>query len=147
MRFAAALLVLLCVFAGAAAASGGGHGAKKEPEREKGSGFMGPRVPTLSMPVLVAPVVVNGELHHYVFLSVTLELSGDEHKDMMLEKIPYLQDAFLRDVHRATITREAEPTLVDEDGLKARLIKVSDATVGPGIVKAVQLLNAERAGR
>lgn len=148
MRFAAALLLMLFVFAGAAeAGGGGGHGAKKKPEREKGSGFMGPRVPTVSMPILVAPVVVNGELRHYVFLSVTLELSGDEHKDMMLEKIPYLQDAFLRDVHRASVAREAEPTLVDEDGLKARLIKVSDATVGPGIVKAVQLLNAERAGR
>lgn len=146
MRFAAALLLMLFVFAGVAEAGGGG-GAKKKPEREKGSGFMGPRVPTVSMPILVAPVVVNGELRHYVFLSVTLELSSDEHKDMMLEKIPYLQDAFLRDVHRATVARESEPTLVDEDGLKARLIKVSDATVGAGIVKAVQLLNAERTGR
>lgn len=145
VRFAAALL-LLCVFAGSAAAGGGG-GAKKEVEREKGSGFMGPRVPTLSMPVLIAPVIANGELHHYVFLRVTLELSGDEHKVMMLQKIPYLQDAFLREVHRATVSRENDPASVDEEGLKARLIKVSDATVGAGIVKAVQLVTGERTGR
>ena len=40
---------------------------------------------------------------------------------MMLEKIPYLQDAFLREVHRATVAKDNDPTVLDEEGLKDRL--------------------------
>jgi hypothetical protein len=142
VRLAAALMLLMSIFAGLASASSSSHGPKKpEAEREKGSGFAGPRIPTISMPALVTPVVVNGELQHYVFLSITLELTSDEHKNMMLEKIPYLQDAFLREVHRASVTKDNDPSVIDEEGLKARLMSVSTTVVGPNIVKAVGLRN------
>jgi hypothetical protein len=140
VRFAAALMLLTCLFASFAAASS--HAPKKpEAEREKGSGFAGPRIPTISMPALVAPVVVNDELQHYVFLSVTLELTSDEHKNMMLQKIPYLQDAYLREVHRASVAKDNDPSLIDEVGLKDRLMRVSATVVGPNIVKAITLRN------
>lgn len=141
MRSAVALLALSCFLcAGLATASGGGS-KSKEAKHEKGSGFAAPRVPTIYMPTLVAPVVVNGELHHYVFLSVTLELTSDQHKNMMLEKIPYIQDAFLREVHGPVIVKDNDPTLLDEDGLKGRLLRVSTAVAGPDIVKAIELRN------
>ena len=140
MRIAAALMLLTCLFAGLASASS--HAPKKpEAEREKGSGFSGPRIPTIQMPALVTPVVVNGELQHYVFLSITLELTSDEHKNMMLEKIPYLQDAYLREVHRASVAKHNDPKVIDEEGLKDRLMRVSATVVGPGIVKAITLRN------
>lgn len=142
MRLAAALMLLMCLFAGLASASSSSHAPKKpEAEREKGSGFAGPRIPTISMPALVTPVVVNGALEHYVFLSLTLELTSDEHKNMMLEKIPYLQDAYLREVHRASVAKDNDPKLLDEEGLKDRLMRVSATVVGPGIVKAITLRN------
>jgi flagellar basal body-associated protein FliL len=142
VRLAAALMLLTCLLAGLASASSSSHAPKKpEAEREKGSGFSGPRIPTISMPALVTPVVVNGELQHYVFLSITLELTGDEHKNMMLEKIPYLQDAYLREVHGASVAKDNDPTVIDEEGLKDRLMRVSATVVGPGIVKAITLRN------
>lgn len=140
MRFAAALMLLTCLFAGLASASSSSHAPKKaEAEREKGSGFSGPRIPTISMPALVAPVVVNGELQHYVFLSVSLELTGDEHKSMMLEKVPYLQDAYLREVHRESVAKDNDPKVIDDEGLKGRLMRVTATVVGPNIVKAITL--------
>jgi flagellar basal body-associated protein FliL len=142
VRLAAALMLLMCLFAGLASASSSSHAPKKpEAEREKGSGFAGPRIPTISMPALVTPVVVNGALEHYVFLSLTLELTGDEHKNMMLEKIPYLQDAYLREVHRASVAKDNDPKVIDEEGLKVRLMRVSATVVGPDIVKAITLRN------
>jgi flagellar basal body-associated protein FliL len=142
VRLAAALMLLMCLFAGLASASSSSHAPKKpEAEREKGSGFSGPRIPTISMPALVTPVVVNGALEHYVFLSLTLELTGDEHKNMMLEKIPYLQDAYLREVHRASVAKDNDPRVIDEEGLKVRLMRVSATVVGPDIVKAITLRN------
>ena len=142
MRLAIALLLLTC-FAGAGPviASTDAPAEKSETEREKGSGFAAHRIPTISMPTLVTPVVVGGELHHYVFLSVTLELTSDEHKNMMLEKIPYLQDAYLREVHGPSVARDKDPAVIDEDGLKVRLMRVSATVVGEGVVKAVTLRN------
>lgn len=146
MRIAAALMLLTCLFAGLASASS--HAPKKpEAEREKGSGFAGPRIPVITMPALVTPVVVNDELQHYAFLSVTLELTSDEHKPMMLEKIPYLQDAFLREVHRASVAKDNDPAVLDEEGLKQRLLRVSATVVGPNIVKAVALRNVVQGAR
>ena len=91
------------------------------------------------MPSLVAPVVVNGELDHYVFLSVTLELTDPAHKKLMLDKVPYLQDAFLRDVHQVSIAKENDPTVVDDAGLRERLLRVSATVVGEQVVKAIEL--------
>ena len=142
MRLAVALLLLISCLAGSGIAAASSHAPKEKSEtREKGSGFAGPRIPTVSMPVLVTPVVVEGDLHHYVFLSVTLELTSDEHKNMMLEKIPYLQDAYLREVHGQSVARDNDPAVVDEDGLKARLMRVSATVVGPNIVKTITLRN------
>lgn len=146
MRLAAALMLLMCLFAGLASASSHAP-AKPEAEREKGSGFSGPRIPTIQMPALVTPVVVNGELQHYVFLSITLELTSDEYKTKMLEKIPYLQDAFLREVHRASVAKDNDPAVLDEEGVKGRLLGVSATVVGPNIVKAVALRNVVRGDR
>jgi len=148
VRLAAALILFLSVFAALASASSSSHGSKKpEAEREKGSGFAGPRIPTISMPVLVTPVILNGELHHYVFLSITLELTGDEHKNMMLEKIPYLQDAFLREVHKASVAKDNDPAVIDEEGLKLRLMAVGATVVGPNVIKAVALRNVVQGAR
>jgi flagellar basal body-associated protein FliL len=141
VRIAVALLLITCL-AGTGFASASSHAPKEKSEtREKGSGFSGPRIPTVQMPALVTPVVVNGELNHYVFLSVTLELTSDEHKNKMLEKIPYLQDAYLREVHGASVARDNDPAVIDEEGLKARLMRVSAAVVGAGIVKTITLRN------
>lgn len=142
MRLAAALALLLTCLAGAGLAAASSHAPKEKTEtRQKGSGFAGPRIPTISMPALVTPVVVNGELDHYVFLSVTLELTSDEHKNLMLEKIPYLQDAYLREVHATTVALDNNPALIDEEGLRGRLMRVSATVVGPDIVKAITLRN------
>jgi flagellar basal body-associated protein FliL len=137
--WALALTALAFAAAPAIASSSGSSHAKKT---EEGSAFATPRVPTISMPTLVAPVGINGELDHYVYLGIALELTSDEHKSMMLDKIPYLQDAFLREVHGATLARDGDPSILDEVGLKARLLAASEKVVGPGIVKAVAIYNA-----
>lgn len=142
MRLTATLILLVCLCA--APAWAGGHGAKKA---EAEGAFAGPRIPTISMPTLVAPMIVDGALHHYVFLSVTLELTDDNHKSMMLEKIPYLQDAFVREVHGPSIAKNNDPALIDDESLKARLLRASAAVVGADIVRTIELRDAVRAGR
>ncbi len=143
MRLITALMLFVCLFsAGTAWASSAApkekktHGAETEAPQPAG-----PRVPTVAMPKLVAPVVIDGQLHHYAYLSVSLKLTDDGHKTMVLEKIPYLQDAFLREVHETSIVLDGNPDAVDTDGLAQRLVEIAARVLGPGVVKNVEFLN------
>lgn len=106
------------------------HGAKAEQPAS---------VPSVNMPMLVAPVTVKGLLARYVYLGVTLILPDDSNKMMLLEKIPYLQDAFLREVHGASIIIGDDPAMLDVEGLGRRLMSACTKIVGPDIVKKVEL--------
>lgn len=123
--------------AGPAFASSAAKSEKKE--EGEGEGEKKPAVPTVNMPMLVAPVMVNGLMARYVYLSVTLVLGDESNKRMMLDKIPYIQDAFLREVHGATIALGEDPNVLDEAGLQSRLLATCNKVVGPDIVKKVEL--------
>lgn len=140
MRLTAALLALVLLGAAPALASGGGgHGKKAEAEPVE----QGPRIPSVSMPTLVAPVNINGELLRYAYVGVVIQLENENDKPMMMDKIPYLQDAFLREVHTgASIALNGDPVLLDLPGLSKRLAQVCAAVVGPNIVKNVELRDA-----
>ena len=96
-----------------------------------------PSVPSVNMPMLVAPVMIKGQLARYVYLTVTLVLPDESNKMMLLEKVPYIQDAFLREVHRGTIALGEDPEILDEAGLGRRLLDACIKVVGPDIVKKV----------
>src|SRR6185295_3395074 len=135
MRFLTALTLLgLLLAAPASLASSESHSEKK-PDAAEEKTIGAPRTPSVDMPILVAPVVVNGEMDHYVYLGVTLQLVDDTHKSELLEKIPYLQDAFLPEVHGASIAYNNDPSIVDERGLVARLLRRCEQVAGANIVK------------
>lgn len=138
MRYKFALAIVACLVVQGPVWAADAAKPAAEPERAIGA----PRAPTLDMPPLVAPVVVNGELHRYVYLSVSLKLNDDNQKPMMLAKVPYIQDAFLREVHGASIAHDNDPAVVDEAALIARLVHACDTVVGAGVVKTIELRNA-----
>jgi hypothetical protein len=120
-----------------------GHGkADAEAARELGV----PSDPNIDMPGLVSPVIVDGELHRYVYLSLKLKLSDIGQRSTLLEKVPYLQDAFLREVHGASIAYNSDPSIVDEAGVLKRLMHVCEAVVGAGVVKEIEIMKAARSG-
>jgi hypothetical protein len=116
-----------------AEAAGGGHGSKKKAAKEERV----PSVPSVNMPMLVAPVMIKGQMARYAYLYITLELPDDSNKTMLLEKIPYIQDAFLREVHRGTIALGEDPGVLDDAGLGRRLMDACAKVVGADIVKKV----------
>lgn len=133
-------VLALCVSGLPAHASGGGHGAKKKAEKEERV----PSVPSVNMPMLVAPVMIKGQLARYVYLNVTLVLPDESNKMMLLEKVPYIQDAFLREVHRGTIALGEDPDVLDEAGLGRRLMDACVKVVGADIVKKVDFRDSAK---
>ena len=94
--------------------------------------------------MLVAPVMVKGQLAKYVYLNVTLILPDESNKMKLLEKIPYIQDAFLREVHGATIALGEDPEVLDVAGLEQRLLSACTNVVGPDIVKKVEFRDSAK---
>lgn len=147
MRFLTALTLTGLLLAAPHSWASGGHSdaAKKaEAAGDEPIGAMAPRAPSVDMPILVAPIVVNGEMDHYIYLGVVLQLVDDTHKSKLLERIPYLQDAFLREVHGPSIAHNNDPSLVDEKALIERLLRVCDEVVGANIVKNIAFRNTAR---
>ena len=150
MRFLIAF-IMMAIFlgSGSSQAAGGGHGkshgkAKPAAEAMSGGPLAGSGKPGIDMPALMAPVTVNGELHYYVYLAIRLELSGDGPKSLVLEKIPYIQDAFLREVHRASIAAAGDPQTVDGRALQTRFLGITEQLVGPGVVTGIEFRNIVR---
>jgi hypothetical protein len=144
------LAAALPAFASSAKKKAPEHGKEtSQPDKGEGHGkreLGAPSLPNIDMPGLVAPVVVDGELHRYVYISLNLKLNDAGKRSMMLEKIPYLQDAFLREVHLGSIAKDNDPSIVDEPGLIGRLMRVCDTVVGTGIVKEITIVRAVQSG-
>lgn len=137
LRLAVWMTVALVFAASPSLASGGGSSKSEKAARA-------PAAPSVNMPMLVAPVVVKGQLHRYVYFNVTLILPDDSGKRAVMDKIPYIQDAFLRDVHRQSIVLGDDPEAIDNEGLGARLLAICTRIVGAGIVKNVDFRDSTK---
>jgi flagellar basal body-associated protein FliL len=87
------------------------------------------------------PVVVDGKLVNYVFVTVRLELSASANASKLREKEPYFRDALVRAGHRTPFTLLSDLTKIDEAKLKAAMMREAAAIAGPGAVRSVTLIN------
>jgi hypothetical protein len=141
-------LIMMAIFLGSgsssAAENGGQASTAAAPAEMPGGPLAGSGKSGVDMPALMAPVTVDGELHYYVYLAIRLELSDDGQKSLVLERIPYIQDAFLREVHRQSIAVAGDPETVDGRGLTERLVRICETVVGPGVVTGIEFRNLVR---
>jgi hypothetical protein len=86
------------------------------------------------MPLLVAPLVAKGRLHGYVYLQIVVVTPSRSQAEQLSLKIPFLQDAFVREVHRQTIALNDNPKAIDGAGLKERIRATIETIAGPGYV-------------
>jgi hypothetical protein len=145
MRLLIALIMMAIFLGSGSSRASEAHGGPATPEKALSGGpLQGSGKSGIDMPALMAPVTVNGELRYYVYLAIRLELSGDSQKNLVLERIPYIQDAFLRDVHRESIATNNDPETVDGHALTARLVAIAEKVVGPGVVVGIEFRNIVR---
>jgi len=143
MGYARLLIALAAMVAGIAPALASGAPAKKSGGHgEKAEAV--PEIPFLKMPRLVAPLMVKGEMVRYVHFEVTFLLPDDSNKKMLMDKVPYIQDAFVRDVHGATILKNEETQEIDAAGLRGRLLAIVTRVAGPGIVKDIEFRDVSK---
>ena len=76
----------------------------------------------VTMPTILAPMVADSRLENYAYITIILKPATPAGVLTIREKVPFLQDAFLRELNGAPIVKADDPKSVDDEALKPRLL-------------------------
>jgi flagellar FliL protein len=107
-----------------------------EPEPE-------PEIPRIyvEMNALTIPVIRGGAVAKYILLQISLEVPDESAREEVIDRMPRLQDAFLRDLHAYFASIPLDSPL-NVRTVKQRLQRIADRKVGAGIVDEVLIQGA-----
>jgi hypothetical protein len=126
MKKAGLLLLALSLVLPAAAA---------EKDGDTRGGKPGTNVP---MDYLMAPLAgPDGKLLGYAYINARLTAASEIFVVSVRDKLPFIQDAFVRDVNAKGIATADDPQAVDVPALEARLLADAVRVMGPGKVKMI----------
>jgi len=92
----------------------------------------------VQLPPVLAPMIVNGRLTGYAFITIALTPASRDKVLAIRAKVPFLQDAFLRELNGATIVKADDPTAVDVEAARARLFARTKTILAPGTVTSLK---------
>lgn len=99
--------------------------------------------PTVLMSPVALPVVANGRLVNYVFVTLRLGLARDADSMKLRAMEPFFRDALVRAGHRTPFVRPDSYTALDDERLKQVLVRAAAAIAGPGQVLSVQVVREQ----
>jgi hypothetical protein len=85
------------------------------------------------------PVVADGRLVNYVFVSVRLDLWPAADGAAVRGKEQFFRDDLVRVGHRRPFTLPGDYTRLDERRIQAEIMRAAVTIVGPGSVRSVQI--------
>ena len=88
----------------------------------------------VQMPTILAPMVVDARIENYAYITIVLKPAAPAGVLAIREKVPFLQDAFLRELNGPSIVKADDPKAVDEATLKPRLIARMNQILPAGTV-------------
>ena len=86
------------------------------------------------------PIVVDGRLVNYVFVTIRLDLAPLANVSKLREKEPYFRDALVRAAHRTPFAIPGDPNHIDEAALKRTLAAEAARIAGPRAIASVQIV-------
>jgi hypothetical protein len=93
----------------------------------------------VELPPILAPMIVAARLDSYAYITVALAPAGADKVFPIREKVPFLQDAFLRELNKGSIAKADDPKAVDTDAVKARLTQRMNQILPAGTVAELKL--------
>ena len=91
----------------------------------------------LELDRIVVSVFKGGEVVNLVMLALKLELADDGAITPVVEKMPRLRDAFIREWNALAARPDAADRGLDIEAGKRRMLVACDRVLGPGAVKSV----------
>ena len=87
------------------------------------------------------PIITQGRIRNYVFVSVRLHLGGSATPESMRPKEAYLRDALVRAGHRTPFVVADDWTRIDATALSASLMRAAASIAGRGAVTRVEVVS------
>jgi hypothetical protein len=100
-----------------------------------------PRGATLNMPGVGLPVITDGRLRNYVFVSLRLHLGSSATPESMRRKEAFLRDALIRAGHRTPFAVPGDWNRIDAAALSASLMRSAAALAGRSAVTRVEVVS------
>jgi len=111
---------------------------KKKAAKAEGDQKKGPPGTNVDMPYLMAPMTgADGKLSGYAYMSTRLTASTEANALVVRDKLPFIQDAMVRDVNNAGIAVADDPEKVDVPAVESRLLADASKVMGAGKVKLI----------
>jgi hypothetical protein len=98
---------------------------------------------SVEMPYLIAPVIVDGALTANAYVSSKVIATSPAATIIVRDKLPFIQDAYVRDVNSTPIGKPNDPGTVDVPALTARLLADAKRVAGPGQVDSVAIIRIQ----
>ena len=94
----------------------------------------------IALSPVALPIVVDGYLANYVFVSVKIWLTPQADLFTLRDKEPYFRDALVRAAHRTPFVIKGDYNHIDVAKLTATLQREATVIVGPGLIRGVQVV-------
>jgi hypothetical protein len=136
-------ITAICLALLMAAAPSGLIAAEKSAKEEgagkaKGAKDGAPDSVDVDLPAIFAPMISGGQLTAYAYLTVSLTPATPAKALDIRAKVPFLQDAILREVNGQSIVKAEDAKQVDVDMLKVRLMKRVAGVLPAGTVTDIK---------
>ena len=92
----------------------------------------------VELPPFLAPMLIDNRLESYAYITIALTPASREKMLAIREKMPFVRDAFLREVNKGSIVKTDDPKSVDTVALKARLLARLDQILPKGTVSELK---------
>ncbi|WP_374599320.1 hypothetical protein [Brevundimonas sp.] len=110
-----------------------------------GDALAGEDAPTGPAPLSIAgvglPVITEGRIRNYVFVSLRLHLGAGATAEALRVKEPYFRDALVRAAYRTPFTVANNWTVVDGAAVAASLMRAATTIAGRGKVARVEIVS------
>ena len=100
---------------------------------------------SVEMPYLIAPVVVDEKLVSYAYISGKIVATSPSAAIDVRAKLPFVQDAFVRDVNGTPIATANDVATVDQAGLAQRLLTDARRIVGTDKIAFIAITRVQLA--
>jgi len=96
---------------------------------------------SVALSPVALPLVFDGQIVNYVFVTVKLVLTPQADAMALRDKEPYFRDALVRAAHRTPFVKAGDYNNLDDNKLKASLFRDASAITGPGKVAGVVIIS------
>jgi hypothetical protein len=94
---------------------------------------------TVQLAAVALPIVINGRLLNYVFVTIKLDLAAGVDGAAVRAKEPFFRDALVRAGHRAPFILTTDYMHIDAARVRAEVMNDAVGIVGRGVVRNVEI--------